>query len=158
MIKKILIPVLLAILITQLIIGTALVTSESMESFLLKGSMILIWKFPYLIQNKMPQKSEVICFRLQNEPNLQIKRVIGTSGDHIQFQNGKVYLNGDLMEEPYLSADMKTLGTNANEYDVPGNCVFVMGDNRTNSSDSRSYSNPYIPVQDIKGKYICTLW
>ena len=68
-----------------------------------------------------------------------IKRVIGVAGDHIKIESGKVYLNGQELNEPYLRDGIKTEQKVFTDIIVPENCVFVMGDNRPQSMDSRSF-------------------
>ena len=68
-----------------------------------------------------------------------IKRIIGIAGDHIKIEDGKVYLNGHELDEPYLREGITTSGGNYNDIIVPEGYVFVMGDNRTHSTDSRSF-------------------
>ena len=81
-----------------------------------------------------------------------IKRVIGLPGDHIEMKNDKVYINGTEYEEPYLNSTVKTTASQGVFTDivVPENSVFVMGDNRETSFDSRNMGA--IPCDDLKGK------
>lgn len=87
-----------------------------------------------------------------------IKRVIGVPGDHVVIQNGKVYLNGQEYEETYLQAGIVTDNGHGNCTDVtvPENCVFVMGDNRSQSTDSRSFG--CIPLEKIESKVWIRIW
>lgn len=83
-----------------------------------------------------------------------IKRVIGVSGDHVKIENGSVYLNGELLDEPYLQDDVQTLALDGVFTDiiVPENCIFAMGDNRPESLDCRSFG--CIPLEKIEGKVV----
>lgn len=87
-----------------------------------------------------------------------IKRVIALPGEHIQIQNGKVFINGTLLEEPYLQPNIVTNTHTQPYYDliVPDNCVFVMGDNRPESTDSRSFG--CIPLEKIESKVWIRFW
>lgn len=87
-----------------------------------------------------------------------IKRVIGLPGDYIQIQNGKVYLNGQELQEDYLQPNIKTGTDNCAYYDlvVPENAVFVMGDNRPESTDSRNFG--CIPLEKIESKVWIRFW
>lgn len=87
-----------------------------------------------------------------------IKRVIGLPGDHIQIKEGKVYLNNQELDEPYLADTVITSTENMAYYDliVPENCVFVMGDNREHSTDSRAFG--CIPLEKIEGKVWIRFW
>ena len=83
-----------------------------------------------------------------------IKRVIGIPGDHIKIENGKVYLNGEELDEPYLDDTVRTTALEGVFTDivVPENCVFAMGDNRSKSRDCRSFG--CIPLEKIEGKVV----
>lgn len=85
-----------------------------------------------------------------------IKRVIGVAGDHIKIEEGKVYLNGEELEEPYLREGIITQGGAFTDIVVPDGCVFVMGDNRPHSTDSRSFG--CIPVEKIESKVLIRFW
>ena len=78
-----------------------------------------------------------------------IKRIIGVAGDTIKIEDGKVYLNGELLDEPYLNEGMTTVT-------VPDGYVFVMGDNREHSTDSRSFG--CIPVDKIESRVAFRFW
>ena len=85
-----------------------------------------------------------------------IKRVIGVAGDHIKIEGGKVYLNGQKLDEPYLRDGIQTEQKVFTDIIVPENCVFVMGDNRPQSMDSRSFG--CIPLEKIESKVWIRFW
>ncbi|MBQ2916742.1 MAG: signal peptidase I [Clostridia bacterium] len=85
-----------------------------------------------------------------------IKRVIGIAGDHIKIEEGNVYLNGEKLEETYLREGITTQGGAFTDIIVPEGCVFVMGDNRPHSTDSRSFG--CIPVERIESKVLIRFW
>lgn len=85
-----------------------------------------------------------------NEEIFWVKRVIGKAGDKIEIKEGKVYRNGKLLTEKYIKEPM-LVGMD-DKFDVPKDSVFVMGDNRNNSRDSRYIGS--IPVDHVVGKYI----
>ena len=87
-----------------------------------------------------------------------IKRVIATPGDHVKIENGKVYINGKEIEESYLQAgiDTEVLGVGFDEFTVPDNCVFALGDNRTRSTDCRAFG--CIPLDKIESKVAIRIW
>lgn len=86
-----------------------------------------------------------------------IKRVIGLPGEHVKIENNKVYINGEELDEPYLSEDVITTKSGV-YYDlvVPEGTVFAMGDNRTQSTDSRSFG--CIPIEKIESKVWIRFW
>ena len=87
-----------------------------------------------------------------------IKRVIGLPGEHLYIADtGEVYINDELLDEPYLEEGLKTPRT-GNYYDVeiPEGYVFVMGDNREGSKDSRELG--LIPIEKIEGKVVTRIW
>lgn len=87
-----------------------------------------------------------------------IKRVIALPGEHLQIKDGKVYINDVELQEDYLQPQITTSTENCPFYDlvVPENCVFVMGDNRPESTDSRRFG--CIPLEKIESKVWIRFW
>lgn len=83
-----------------------------------------------------------------------IKRVIGLPGEHVKIENGRVYINGQELEEPYLQEGVKTGSLNGEftDFVVPENYIFAMGDNREKSTDCRRFG--CIPLEKIEGTVI----
>ncbi|MGX4763965.1 signal peptidase I [Holzapfeliella sp. JNUCC 72] len=124
-------------LFTQ-VINIGIIKGQSMEKTLYDGQ--------YTISVKMikPNRGDVVVIKSPDNPQVRyIKRVIGVGGDTIQVKDNQLYINGQLTEEPYLAPDVKTedfiLGDFTGRAHVPYGCYFVMGDNRSNSLDSRSF-------------------
>ena len=87
-----------------------------------------------------------------------IKRVIALPGEHVQIKDGKVYINNEELEEPYLQDGIVTdvEGIGFNDFVVPENCVFAMGDNRNNSTDCRAFG--CIPLEKIESTVAIRIW
>lgn len=87
-----------------------------------------------------------------------IKRVIALPGEHLEIKNNRVYINGDLLDEPYLDSSVDTTPTNGAFYDlvVPNDCIFAMGDNRPNSKDCRVFG--CIPISKLEGEILFRFW
>jgi len=87
-----------------------------------------------------------------------IKRVIALPGEHVQIRNGKVYINDEELEEPYLQDGIVTdvIGAGYDDFIVPENCVFAMGDNRNHSTDCRSFG--CIPLEKIESTVAIRIW
>ena len=87
-----------------------------------------------------------------------IKRVIALPGEHIKIENGRVYINDELLEEDYLNEDVVTnsLGGIYTDLVVPEGCIFAMGDNRPESKDCRSFG--CIPIEKLEGKVVLRFW
>ncbi len=87
-----------------------------------------------------------------------IKRVIALPGEHVEIKDGKVYINGEELDEPYLQDGVVTdiTGVGFDDFIVPENCVFAMGDNRSNSTDCRTFG--CIPLEKIESTVAFRIW
>ena len=139
---------IIIIMRTVLLVGN--VPSASMEPTLDTGNIAFVNGLAY-VKNE-PQRGDIIVFDSEELNCRLIKRVIGLPGDMITFQDGYVYINGELVYEEYISKDIET---NCNlSFTVPDNSYFVLGDNREHSLDSRYWDNPYVHEDVIKGKLL----
>jgi signal peptidase I len=123
------------------------VESISMQPTLYPGDYVIVNKLAYRF-NHSPDRGDVIVFRYPPNPEAipYIKRIIGLPGDQIHIADGNVYVNGQLVAEPYLVVSTNRGG----DWTVPEGQLFVMGDNRNNSSDSRSWG--FVPLENIIGR------
>jgi signal peptidase I len=123
----------------------------SMMPTLQDGEFVLVNKMAYHIGS--PMRGDIIVFQSTTERNLDlIKRVIGLPGDHIVIGGGKVTINGQTLNEPYIAAAPNYPG----EWKVPDGYWFVLGDNRNDSSDSHVWG--YLPIQNVIGKALLIYW
>lgn len=123
------------------------IPSESMEPTLKNGQNVIVKRNSYKI--KEVERGDIIVF-VSNKKDI-VKRVIGLPGDKVEIKDDRVYINGALYDESYSCGDTES---EQNEYQVPDNKYFVLGDNRENSDDSRLWSDPYVDRKDIIGKVI----
>lgn len=104
-----------------------------------------------------PRRGDIIVFDPPgNSSEPYIKRVLGLPGERISIHDGSVYVNGQRLDEPYLDSQTSWRGIRTDEYFVQPGYVFVLGDNRNNSSDSRVFGA--VPVTDIIGKAWVAFW
>lgn len=180
-------PVLLIVfLLRGFIVEPFKIPSGSMLPSLYIGDFILVNKFAYgiripvlnvkVIETGEPKRGDVVVFRYPDDPSLDyIKRVVGLPGDHIEYFNKMLYVNGKLVErdytglyegpdQPFASEYTEALdgvehaillmpgnvSMLEGRYQVPSGTYFVMGDNRDNSSDSRKWGT--VPEQNLVGK------
>lgn len=147
--------VIVALFVFHFLLMNGKVLSGSMEPTLKTGQYFVANRLAYV--KKSPKRGDIISF--QNDKDLFIKRVIGVAGDKISFHDGYVYLNGKKLDESsYLDSDVET--NCMDSFKVPDGTVFVLGDNRENSSDSRdpkTIRGNYVPIKNIKAKYLFTL-
>lgn len=140
-----------AVLISTLVFPVLQITGNSMEPCLYSDDIIVLLK-----TNKF--RTGDICSFTWNNRTL-VKRVIATAGDWIEIdKDGTVYVNGNEMEEPYVME--KSLGECdlTFPYQVPENSVFLMGDHRDSSVDSRSSVIGSVPYDQIVGKVLFRIW
>ena len=116
-----------------------------------EGEYLIINKLIYYLEE--PERGDIIVLHFPNDRSRDfIKRIIGLPGDTVEIRNGEVRVNGYLLNEPYISAPPN----NNKTWQIPEDQFFVVGDNRPNSSDSRSWS--YLPREDIIGRAWVVYW
>ena len=145
------------VLVMTCVLSINYVPSESMEPTIHKKHLILNWRLPYLLGDPVPEYGDVVIFRENGPQNrLLIKRVIGLAGDEIRISEGKVYRNGEELDEPYLLVRESTYSA-VSEFLVPEGSLFVLGDNRYKSKDSRFMEETYVPVENLYAHEILQL-
>jgi len=160
-VRDILLALVLALVISLLVRPT-IVKEISMMPTLAPNNYLLIAKQAYLLNDV--GHDDIIVFHShlvddKGKEKLLIKRVIGIPGDVLTISNGILYRNGVRIQEPYImgGANGETSGALYN-YVVPDDCVFVMGDNRPVSLDSRSEEVGPVKIKDIIGKAFFRLY
>ncbi|MCL1807672.1 MAG: signal peptidase I [Oscillospiraceae bacterium] len=147
------------------------VSQESMTNTLLPNEMIMISRLPYT-----PKSGDIVLFVKHGWPNSindetglyspLVKRIIGIPGDEIEFVmnggTGTLYINGQPQDEPYIRAQMNRWGGSSSppmptSFTVPDGHVFVMGDNRNGSHDSRDSDIGFIDQRSILGRVVLRL-
>lgn len=168
--------VVLAVLIKSLLIQPFEIPSQSMHPTLQVGDRVMVSKVSYL--SSEPEPGDVVVFsppgRLAPDRNLLeaawhevreafgwydiseadlIKRVIATGGDRIEVRDGEVWVNGELLKEPYLGSSTQGQGFIT---EVEEDHLFLMGDNRSRSSDSRVFGT--VHRDNVVGKAVFRIW
>ncbi len=167
----------LALIIRTFLFQAFFIPSPSMEPTLIQGDRVLVNKIPYYFHD--PRRGDIIVF---SNPNPQatpdrgfvggffhwlfqglgfqqpenedfIKRVIGLPGDVVEGKHGFVFVNGVQLVEPYLTQHTRTFPATT----VPAGRLFVMGDNRGNSLDSR-FGLGFVPIDNVIGKAFVKIW
>ena len=127
------------------------VDGSSMEPTLHSGEFMIVNRLAYRLGS--PQIGDVVVFHYPGNPQQEyIKRVIGLPGDHVLVANGQVMVNGQVLDEPYIAAPPEY----EDELIVPPGTLYVLGDNRNNSSDSHSWGT--VALDQVVGKAILVYW
>lgn len=130
------------------------IPSESMVPTLLVNDRVLVNKFIYRFTE--PQRGDILVFKSVEGPDQDlIKRVMGVPGDEIRVQSGRVFINGEPQDEPYVNKRMPDTSFFGPET-VPEGYVFMMGDNRANSQDSRFFGP--VPYENVQGEAFLLFW
>ena len=145
---------LIIFLLIRQVIQNYRIESHSMQPNFYEGEFILVNKLAFKLGE--PTRGEVIVFHNPNNPDEDyIKRVIGLPGDTVEIHEQTVYVNGDIFAEPYPINPFRP-GENYGPAVIPPNQLFVMGDNRGNSSDSRRIGP--IPEELVVGQAWLRVW
>jgi len=153
-IKSLLIAFGLALLIRFFLFAIFMVEGQSMFPTLHDTERLVVNKIVYEMHE--PERGDIIVFEYpQDREKDFVKRVIGVPGDKIEIKDYKVFRNGEPIEEPYISEP--TAPTNIT-YTVPDGTVFVLGDNRPHSKDSRYPEVGYVPYDLIIGRAELVWW
>lgn len=179
----IVVAIAIALLIKTFVVQAFYIPSGSMENTLLVNDRVLVSKFVYDFGS--PKRGQIVVFvapvsatdapvpptgfagfvnsvkeavGLPSTERDFIKRVIGVGGDTIQVKNATLYVNNQAVKEPYLDADARLPSSmyNYGPITVPKNDLFVMGDNRGDSDDSRVFG--VIPVSSVVGEAFVRIW
>jgi signal peptidase I len=173
--ESIIIAVVLAFVIRTFVVQAFKIPSGSMEETLLIGDHILVNKLSYGIQLPImdskvrplglagdPQRGDIIVFPFPRDPSRDfIKRVVALPGERIEVRNHRAYVNGEPLKEPYVKLDERA-AVQPSRYShwgpevVPPGKLFVMGDNRDNSADSRDWG--FLDSEQVKGRAFIIYW
>lgn len=148
-----LLPALVIVLVINVFVAQATrVEGQSMEPNLHNNQRLIIEKVTYRL--RAPQRGDIVVLKLPERPGPPlIKRVVGLAGEVVEIHDGRVYINGEALEEPYLN--QLTYSHHPREM-VPEGSVFVLGDNRGFSSDSRSFG--MVSLEHIVGRAWFCYW
>jgi signal peptidase I len=167
-IEPIVIAVLIALFVRSFVVQAFKIPSSSMEPTLLVGDYLLVNKFLYgiriplldqkILPLKKPQRGDIVVFIYPKDRSKDfIKRVIGTEGEKVEIVQNKIYINGQVVEDPWgrfsdRGAWSRYLPSveNFGPVVVPKESLFVLGDNRDNSQDSRFWG--FVHLSEVKGK------
>ena len=150
-VKSLIVIAAAAVLVANLLIGVLLVNRSSMTPTLTDGDVVIALRWVGV------KPGDIVAFHYNNK--ILLKRVIAKEGDLVDIdEDGTVYVNGEATDEPYLTE--KNLGEcDINlPYEVPVGCIFVMGDHRATSADSRLQEIGPVSAENIVGKVIMRIW
>ena len=147
-----LVVIFLAVALTYFVGMRTSVIGDSMEPALSNGQEILINRFVYKLSS--PKRGDVVVFLPNGNQNTHyyVKRIIALPGETVQILNGKVYIDGELLEEDDSYDKIRDAGIAENEITLESNEYFVLGDNRNSSEDSRSGNIGAVSKDTIIGK------
>lgn len=150
--ETVLIALVIAVLVRSFVVERFIVEGPSMEPTMWTDESLMVLKIAYRFGE--PKRGDIVVFQYPYNPQKDyIKRVIAVGGDTIEMRLGRVYVNGQQREEPYV---LNPGFYNMNVTTVPEGTVYVMGDNRTNSEDSRMFGP--VSLGQLKGKAVFRIW
>ena len=151
--------ILLVVVIRVFIFDPVRVDGPSMDTTLANGQVLILNKLSY--KRSEIERYDIVVIKLDDKDGTRIiKRVIGLPNETIEIKNNKVYANGVELENSFVSSktDDFNMGETIGLEKVPGDCYFVLGDNREVSKDSRSREVGVIRKDQILGKAVFRIW
>jgi signal peptidase I len=147
-------PAILIALLINVFVGQATrVEGLSMEPNLHSEQRLVVEKVSYRFSG--PQRYDIVVLKLPSQGDeLLIKRVVGLPGETVEIRDGGVFINGEALDEPYISDETRP-GRN-DHITVPPLHVYVLGDNRNHSNDSRSFGP--VPIENVVGRAWISYW
>ena len=142
------------VVLFRVILQLAWVPSGSMETTIPTKSLLVSLRLPYLVSDPEPERGDVVTFWSDELDKLLVKRVVGLPGDEITFVGGYVHIDGERINEPYLAQQGSTVSRDNEVFTVPEGCLFMMGDNRGGSEDSRFWKEPYVSVGEVRARVL----
>lgn len=174
-VKQLMIAVLAALFIKSFALESFYIPSASMTPTLRVDDCILVPKLAYglrvpfsreaIVSWSNPTRGEVVVFNRQDDPatrvdesaRTMVKRVIGLPGDQVLIRGAEVYVNGERLSEPY--ARWRRGGISDEQtFVVPDGELFMLGDNRDESYDSRFWTRPFVPTSRVVGPVAAVYW
>lgn len=141
--------VLLALVISNFVVINARIPSTSMAPTIMAGDRVFGNRLAYLAAS--PGRGDVIVFKAPDEPKkLFVKRVVGLPGDTVEILGGNVYVNGVVLDEPYVAEEMNP--DEAFYFEVPEESYLCLGDNRNHSNDARYWNSRFVSRSSIVAK------
>jgi signal peptidase I len=152
-VRSILIAIVLALLIRLFLFEVFVVEGRSMYPTLHEAERLMVNKVIYRFDE--PQIGDIVVFEFEPGRDF-IKRVIGVPGTRVEIRNSQLYINDQLYEEPYLPANIEM--HDFGPVEVPPAYLFLMGDYRQNSMDSRDPRVGFVSREDLKGRAFFIFW
>ncbi|PKM82629.1 MAG: signal peptidase I [Firmicutes bacterium HGW-Firmicutes-14] len=152
-IESVAIAVVLAVIIRVFLFQPFYIPSASMEPTLVAGDRIIVSKINFRFTD--PARWDIVVFKYPVDPSKDfIKRIVGMPGETLQIRDSRLYINGEVVEQPFLPPDLRY--GDFGPVKITESQYFVMGDNRNNSDDSRVWGT--LPKDNIIGKALIKYW